>query len=396
MALVSPSLSPANGLSYGATPPAFSRSSSDPPPAQIRALPTIPTGAARRQGSQQSLGGSGGTSPAPQQPRSLPPTAAGRSPSAPPFVELASSRSVSPLPPASTSRSITPSRSTSTPSPSPYQHHQHTLSASSSASSSAGSLPRLPPVHLAQGPNSAPPVPNGLVGVQQYPQHHQQHHQHPSFVGHHQPFPSFGGGVAAAPHAFPHPQYPFIPSPHPHPGGPGAALGYQPGPYSPGFNAPQGGPAAGSSAASAESQHQARLVQQAHLQQQQWQMEMMRNQQQQGQAFDWQQQQQGELRVRFRFRAVCVSSGFGIAAIWRRSSVFASCGKVGGGYGGLRGQTLEDEGQNTLTPFPSFRRPSSPTRNFWSRPSFSLAYLLHLGASVPSIALAYPPHQVPA
>lgn len=300
MALVSPSLSPANALNYGATPPAFSRSSSDPPPAQIRALPTIPTGGARRQGSQQSLGASGGTNPAAQQARPPPASAVGRSPSAPPFVELTSSRSVSPLPPAATTtRSTTPSRSTSTPSPSPHQHHQHTLSASSSASSSAGSLPRLPPVHLVQGPNSAPPVPNGLVGVQQYPQHHQQqhHHQHPSFVGHHQAFPSFGGGgvAAAGPHAFPHPQYPFIPSPHPQAGGVGAALGYQPGPYSPGFNAPS---AAGSSPASvAESQHQARLVQQAHLQQQQWQMEMMRNQQQQhqqGQAFDWQQQQQGE------------------------------------------------------------------------------------------------------
>lgn len=283
-------MSPNSGLNYGATPPAFSRSSSDPPPAQIRALPTLPTGAARRQGSQQSLGG---TSPATQAARPLPSPAAGRSPSAPPFVELSSSRSVSPLPPASTTRTTIPSRSTSTPSPSPYQHHQHTLSASSSASSSAGSLPRLPPVHLVAGPNSAPPVPNGLVGVQQYPQHHQQqHHQHPSFVGHHPSFPSFGGGApsAAGPHAFPHPQYPFIPSPHPHAGGPGAALGYQPGPYSPGFNAPG---ATGSPAANAESQHQARLVQQAHLQQQQWQMEMMRNQQQ-GQAFDWQQQQQGE------------------------------------------------------------------------------------------------------
>lgn len=286
MALVSPSLSGGNGLPYGSNAPAFSRSSSDPAQ-QIRALPTVPNGAARRQGSQNSLAAPGAGSPS-QGIRPLP-SPSGRSPSAPPFVELAAARSISPLPPPTHQRSTPPSHTAAPPSSGHYSHHQHSASSSSSAS-----LPRLSPVHLGQGPSSAPPV-----GYSHHSQLQSSPHQHPSFVGHHPQFPSFGG-ASSGPHAFPHPGYPFIPSPHPNAGGAGAALGYQPGMYSPGFNVPGGPNPSGNS--NAESQHQARLVQQAQLQQQHWQMEMMRQQQQQqSQAGNWQ-QDQGEFTSCFCLR----------------------------------------------------------------------------------------------
>ncbi|BGP50438.1 hypothetical protein JCM10450v2_006357 [Rhodotorula kratochvilovae] len=104
--------------------------------------------------------------------------------------------------------------------------HAHSASSSSATSISSSfappavpSLPRLSPVHyggapspsLQHSPQTYLPSP-----AQQQPHHPHQHHMaqvaahpHPTFAG--QPFPPF------AP-AYPHPAYPFIPSPHP--GGP--------------------------------------------------------------------------------------------------------------------------------------------------------------------------------
>ncbi|GAA5960270.1 hypothetical protein JCM3765_002522 [Sporobolomyces pararoseus] len=154
----------------------------------------------------------------------------------------------SPLPPPSRSSSTPPSpaRPTATPLPnhqgSSSHHHQH--------SSSSSSIPRI-----------APPA-------QYQPQGHQQtnymaHPQvaHPSFVG--QSFSPF-----APPHAFAHPAFPFVPSPHPSQNG--APNNYVS--YSPNGQLTPGG--------SAEQQKRMQAFQQAQWAAAANQMEMLRNQQQ--------------------------------------------------------------------------------------------------------------------
>ncbi|GAA5922201.1 hypothetical protein JCM3775_003528 [Rhodotorula graminis] len=148
--------------------------------------------------------------------------------------------------------------------------HAPSASSSSAASFTSSSaapaaLPRLAPVNqygsaapspaLSHSPQTYLPGP-----VQQQQQHH--HHNmavasHPSFAG--QTFPPF------AP-AYPHPAYPFIPSPHPGNLANGAPMnGY-------GFNG-------GANAMHLSAEQQKRM----HQYQQQWQLEVLKGQQQQQQ-----------------------------------------------------------------------------------------------------------------
>ena len=249
MALVS-SLSPSAQSTFDLSSTPYSKSSPEPP--QIRPLPTVSSSshsAGRRTASTSSAGGGrsystgGGVRPLPTQYPS-------RSPSAPPFLEARSSCTPTTARPtlATSSSSLsnppTSSRIARTPSPG-VPSHSHSYSQSSSSGA-----PRLPPIQFSSGSN--PPSSSAYSSQGQLHHPHFQPQQFPSLV-----YPNNT-------HAFPHPQYPFIPSPHPHT--------YQgPGPFSPGFPA-------GNDVHQQHQQHQAMLLQQAHLQQQQWQMEMMRNQ----------------------------------------------------------------------------------------------------------------------
>ncbi|GAA5891418.1 hypothetical protein JCM8208_002620 [Rhodotorula glutinis] len=146
--------------------------------------------------------------------------------------------------------------------------HAPTASSSSAASftsSSAApsSLPRLAPVNQYGGAAHSPSLSHSpqtyLPGQGQ--QHQQQHHMavasHPSFAG--QTFPPF------AP-AYPHPAYPFIPSPHPGNMANGAPMnGYD-------FNG-------GANAMQLSAEQQKRMHQYQH----QWQLEVLKGQQQQQQ-----------------------------------------------------------------------------------------------------------------
>ncbi|GAA5914984.1 hypothetical protein JCM5296_004521 [Sporobolomyces johnsonii] len=318
MALVSP-LAPSTSL-YPTSAPIHSRTTSDPPPL-IRALPAVPAHTASgtsgagfggmNGGSASALGGgdgrgtasksgassrgpvvNGSGSAAPGGGVRVLPSPQPHGPSAPFIAQDAvtssgssvptGARTPSPLPPpplrvpsrsASTPANTSPSSSSPrlSPAPSPgasgtsSSYHVHSASTSSSSSAPSApavpAIPRLPAAHLQQ----------------QHPSSymHAAHPQmaHPSFVG--QPFPSF-----APPHAFPHPAYPFIPSPHPNgPNGYGPLYGNAGGQITPG--------------GTAEQQKRMQAFQQA-----QWaQMEMLRNQQMsQQQANDW--QQQGSARRR--------------------------------------------------------------------------------------------------
>ncbi|GAA5922122.1 hypothetical protein JCM1841_006889 [Sporobolomyces salmonicolor] len=318
MALVS-SLAPSTSL-YPAAAPIHTRTTSDPPPL-VRALPAVPAHTASgtsgagfggmNGGSEAALGGANGRgtasksgassrggpvangsgSAAPGGVRALP-SSQPHGPSAPFVAKDAATpsglsvptgaRTPSPLPPpplrvpsrsASTPPNTSASSSSSRPSPAPSpgasgsfsSYHAHSASTSSSSSAASApavpAIPRLPAAHLQQ----------------QHPSlyMHAAHPQmaHPSFVG--QAFPSF-----AHPHAFPHPAYPFIPSPHPNgPNSYGALYANAGGQITPG--------------GTAEQQKRMQAFQQA-----QWaQMEMLRNQQvAQQQANDW--QQQGSARRR--------------------------------------------------------------------------------------------------
>lgn len=157
----------------------------------------------------------------------------------------------SPLPPPSRSASTPPSPARPTATPLPYQanshHHQH--------SSSSSSLPRsLPHQHQAQQLHSQQGTP--AINLMAHPQL-----AHPSFVG--QPFSPF-----APPHAFAHPAFPFVPSPHPSQNA--ANSNYVS--YSPSGQLTPGG--------SAEQQKRMQAFQQAQWTAAATQMESLRNQQQ--------------------------------------------------------------------------------------------------------------------
>ncbi|GAA5906985.1 uncharacterized protein JCM6883_005751 [Sporobolomyces salmoneus] len=168
------------------------------------------------------------------------------SPSTSPSPLLPPSRSASTPPSASSSSPARPS-ATSLPNQNYRQHHHH------SSSSSSSSTPRIPPSSSGQHSSSQSTTTNYMQNPQL---------AHPSFVG--QAFPPF-----APPHAFAHPAFPFVPSPHPASSSP-QNNGNNYVSYSPNGQLTPG--------ASAEQQKRLQAFQQA-----QWanQIEMLRNQQQQ-------------------------------------------------------------------------------------------------------------------
>ncbi|GAA6006206.1 hypothetical protein JCM11491_002070 [Sporobolomyces phaffii] len=175
-------------------------------------------------------GGSSPSSSAVRLPSPLPPPT--RSSSTPPVTSVPSS----------------PARPTATPLPVPtgsLGHHHH--------SNSSSSIPRAPPAQYHQTP--------------QHPQtvNYMSHPQlaHPSFVG--QPYSPF-----APPHAFAHPAFPFVPSPHPS----NSANSYVS--YSPNGQVTPGG--------SAEQHKRMQAFQQAQWSAAAGQMELSKNQQQQNLA----------------------------------------------------------------------------------------------------------------
>ncbi|GAA5975315.1 hypothetical protein JCM5350_006427 [Sporobolomyces pararoseus] len=218
----------------------------------------------RREGSGSSSGGGGGgysnsqftSSHAPRQDSSTSSSSPGYGLSAggggtgggsSPSSSSNSVRLPSPLPPSSRSSSTPPSPARPAANPLPNHqgssyHHQH--------SSSSSSIPRI-----------APPAQYQSQGHQQtnYMAHPQL--AHPSFVG--QSFSPF-----APPHAFAHPAFPFVPSPHPSQNG--ATNNYVS--YSPNGQLTPGG--------SAEQQKRMQAFQQAQWAAAANQMEMLRNQQQ--------------------------------------------------------------------------------------------------------------------
>jgi len=141
----------------------------------------------------------------------------------------------------SSSSSSSPNRPTATPLPNQNgsYHHQH--------SNSSSSLPRINPAQYQQQ-------------QQQQQQNYMGHPQvaHPSFVG--QPFSPF-----APPHAFAHPAFPFVASPHPN----NTSNNYVS--YSPNGQVTPGG--------NAEQQKRMQAFQQAQWAAAAGQMELLRNQQ---------------------------------------------------------------------------------------------------------------------
>ncbi|GAA5939481.1 uncharacterized protein JCM15063_006193 [Sporobolomyces koalae] len=173
----------------------------------------------------------------------------------------------SPVPPPSRSASTPPSatsspaRPTATPLPSDnasgsFYRHQH--------SSSSSSIPRISPAQYS----------GHQQGQQQYMPHATQH-VHPSFVG--QAYSPF-----APPHAFAHPAFPFVPSPHPSQNS--TANNYVN--YTPNGQVTPGG--------SAEQQKRLQSFQQAQWAQAAGQMEMLRTHQAMA---DWQQNEQARKRT---------------------------------------------------------------------------------------------------